>query len=1192
MLKIAIGSARLNRYLAVAAVLICVYTLAGILGLPFAVKMVMTGPLAEKLKRRVAVHKVEINPYNLSMRIFGLSVLDPDGERFVAADEIHVNGQFSSLFKGGAVIRRLKIKSPYVRIVRTGTNTFNFSDIGGGEGSDSGHPAVIPGFRLRDMEIIGGTIRIEDRVADQRHEMAGIRFSLPFISSFPVDAKADAQPRFSATINGAALDLSGVLRPFAADRRALIGIDIKDLDVRHYLPYISAVPQTLVDSGIIALRLTVSYGEKAGRPIYLSASGPVDFSRWRILDPSGRPVLEIPRASVELSPSNLLARQLKIARVACASPAIEVIRSETGSLNLLSLMPPAEASPAPKEDPAGASPPQALTLNVEAVRVEAARISFTDRTVDEHFQTILEPVDVSMDRFTLQGEHPADLAVSLRTEKGEIVEIDSRVTIQPLSAEGILKWNGILPAKYSPYYRDRIRFDVTDGTIGGQAAFRVQMPEGTSGPDLQLSETAVTIQSLKLTENGETDPFAAIPELSVQGASLDMNGQQIRIGSLASKDGALACRRFPDGTLNFQKLVPGHREATHPGEGETEKTPAKPWQVTADTIRFEDYRFAFEDLATEEPVRIALDRIVVTAEPLTMNHGEKSRFTARMRWNERGNIAVTGDATVTPVAATVAVEASDVDIRSLQPYFTDKLRVTVIDGGFFAKGELDLTAGTNGTPNLRWRGETQVNRFAAVDKKAAEDFIRWGSLFMDGMDIGLTPLKVHIGRVALSDYYSGLVVHSDGTVNITTVFDWGASGAPKDAATQSEKTDTALPDIRVGNVTVQNGSLRFTDLLTQPNFRTEIHELGGRISGLSSQADSRAEVVLSGIQENTAPLEIKGQIQPFTEERFADLKLSFKNIGLSPFSTYSGRYIGYLIEKGKLHMDLAYELKGSKLDAKNLIVLDQLTLGDRVESPDATSLPVAFAISLLKDRSGKIEIDLPVAGDVKDPEFKIGKIVLRVIVNLITKIVTSPFAALGSLFGGGEELSYVVFPPGGTEMTDPGKKKLDALGKALYERPSLQLEIRGEVDPVEDLEQLGRQRFDLLVKAEKRKASAAAGGAVAALESLEILPEEYPQYLKAAYDASDIPKPRDPSGKIRELTPEEMEKLMRANVRIGADDLRLLAHERASRIRDYLVGEDREPPIDPERIFILEPEADFGPGSEGNKNSRVTFTLK
>jgi len=318
-----------------------------------------------------------------------------------------------------------------------------------------------------------------------------------------------------------------------------------------------------------------------------------------------------------------------------------------------------------------------------------------------------------------------------------------------------------------------------------------------------------------------------------------------------------------------------------------------------------------------------------------------------------------------------------------------------------------------------------------------------------------------------------------------------------------------------------------------------------------------------------------------------------QGIELSPLSPYSGKYVGYGIEKGKLSFKVKYKLDNRKLAADNKIILNQLTFGEKVESPDATKLPVLLAVALLKDRNGVIDVDLPISGSLDDPQFSVGGLVLKIIFNIISKAVTAPFALLGSMFGGGsgEELSYVEFDYGRAKLTQAAEAKLKTLATAMNNRPALKLDISGRVDPVNDPEGLKKVSIERKVKAQKMKELVRQGKAPKSVDDVRIEKDEYPRYLKAAYGEESFPKPRNIIGLAKDLPVAEMEKLMLQHTKVTDEALRELANQRAQAVKDYLLASGQVPA---DRLFIVAAK----PGQTGEKNkivakvSRVDFSLK
>jgi len=330
-------------------------------------------------------------------------------------------------------------------------------------------------------------------------------------------------------------------------------------------------------------------------------------------------------------------------------------------------------------------------------------------------------------------------------------------------------------------------------------------------------------------------------------------------------------------------------------------------------------------------------------------------------------------------------------------------------------------------------------------------------------------------------------------------------------------------------------------------------------------------------------------VNPFAINPYLDLKAEVKDIELEPFTPYSEKYAGYGIEKGKLSFTVHYTIENRKLEAENRLLLDQLTFGEKVESPTATKLPVLLAVALLKDRNGVIDLNLPIGGSLDDPEFSVGGVILHVLLNLIAKAATSPFALLGAAFGGGEELSYVEFQPGLATLDDAAIDKLSKVGKALNDRPGLKLDVSGRADPVADREGLKRSLLERAVKAQKVKDLVEKGESAPSLNQVTVEPSEYEQYLTRAYKEAKFPKPRNIIGLIKDLPVPEMEKLIITNTEINDEDLLRLAAERAEAVRAYLITTAKVPG---DRIFLVSPKIEAGKGGGKGSGSRVEFYLK
>ena len=543
------------------------------------------------------------------------------------------------------------------------------------------------------------------------------------------------------------------------------------------------------------------------------------------------------------------------------------------------------------------------------------------------------------------------------------------------------------------------------------------------------------------------------------------------------------------------------------------------------------------------------------------------------------------------------LKANALPIGPMQPYYTEKVKILLTGGAISAEGNVSLDAPKGKPVRAGFRGEVSVNDFSSLDKALEEDFLKFATLHFGGVEVRYNPTSVAIREISLTDFYSRIIVNPDGTLNVQGIV--AKEGAGKDNAARTPSPAAATPadnatqapavPVRIDTVTLQGGAVNFSDKFIKPNYSASLVEIGGRVSGLSSEASRLADIDLRGKLENSAPLEIVGKINPLANDLFLDLKVDFRDMDLSPLSPYSGRFAGYGIQKGKLTLSLKYHIEKRKLDSENKVFLDQFTFGDAVDSPDATKLPVRLAVALLKDRSGEIHLDLPVTGSIDDPKFSVWGVVWQIVRNLLVKAATSPFALLGAIFGGGEELSYLEFDPGSSVIPASGTAKLGNLVKVLTERPALKLDIEGHADIEKDREGMRQLLFRRKVAARKLADLVKTGQPAAALDNVRVEPAEYPKYLAQAYKLEKFPKPRNFIGMAKDLPVPEMEKLMLTHTQVTDDDLRQLAMERANHVRDRLVAEGK---VEPGRVFLVEPKTLPPERKEKLRDSRVDFRIK
>ena len=808
-------------------------------------------------------------------------------------------------------------------------------------------------------------------------------------------------------------------------------------------------------------------------------------------------------------------------------------------------------------------------------------------------------IEIGIDNLSTAKDKKAKAHLSLQTESKESVKLESDFSINPLLSEGVLELGKIQLKKYSPYYSQSVLFDVREGGLDLSTKYMFRKTE--KEPEIRLAELSADLTALKLRKRDEKDDLLNIPLISLRNTSVDLTKKEVEIGAVSTQKGIVKIKRNSEGKLNIQGLL---AESGTSGENPGKTKKGQEMLVRLKDISVDRYTVKMEDSTTQEPVNLIAERIKFRGANLSTAKNSKGRASLSFMLNKKGSVATKGSVSMNPPSANMNLHVKGVEIGPFQSYFTDRFKITITQGDIDLNGTVFAGYSKDGIMKASYKGEASVQNFTSLVKANAEEFLKWKSLYFGGMDAAYNPLSVNIAQVALTDFYSRIIINKDGSINLQQVMQEKGGGeiqktpetpqekpvaiaAKPPAATPAQKSAKL---IKVETVTFQGGTINFSDNHIQPHYASNFLEIGGKVSGLSSEENKFADVNLRGKLENYAPLEITGKINPLRDDLYVDLNIDFKDMDLSPLTPYSGRYLGYTIQKGVLSLNLHYLIVKKKLDSQNKILLNQFTLGDSVESPQATKLPVKLAIALLKNRDGVIDLNLPVSGNIDDPKFSMGRIIIKILVNLLTKAATSPFALLGAIFrGGGDQLSYVEFDYGSYDLSEQAIKKLDSLIKALFDRPGLTLEIEGHVDVEKDREGLRQYIFNKKIKAQKLKDLIKEGQPAVPVDKVTIGKEEYAKYLKMAYKAEKFPKPRTWLGFTKSLPVPEMEKLMLTHIEIKDDDLRQLASRRALAVKDYLLKSGK---VTADRIFLVEPKSLAPEKKEKLKNSRVDFRLK
>jgi hypothetical protein len=792
------------------------------------------------------------------------------------------------------------------------------------------------------------------------------------------------------------------------------------------------------------------------------------------------------------------------------------------------------------------------------------------------------------------------------------IELDAQVGSTPLSvrASGTDREAqasvslGELPLSLAAPYVAQHLVPPLDGSLQGELTLDWRAAAGAEAGVLRIEATKARLAALRL--GAPRAPLARLQQLDVTGAQVDLIGRQVSVARIELIAPELAVSRRADGRWMFEDWLRSAGAPATPSAASPGGTGAAAWGLVLADVQLDDGRVRFTDETPAQPVALVVQGLsarVQNLQPLA-ERAPEAPLQLRLR------VAAAGAAGQPPTAARDAgrvalegrlqlpgrgvgpgvrgrLQVERLPLHALVPYAAERLNLELLRADASVRGDVAFSLAEAG-PTLELAMDAALEDLRAHSLEPSEELLTWSSLQLRGLRVRSAPgqaVSVQVAETVLSDYFARVLIDEQGRINLQGL----VKPAPETQAAAGTGVDSApAPDIRVGPISLVNGQVRFSDRFIRPNYTANLSELTGSLSAFSStppapgQPLALADLSLKGRAEGTAQLDISGQINPLATPLAMDIKGQVRDLELPPLSPYSAKYAGYGIERGKLSVDVRYRIEpDGKLEASNQIVLNQLSFGER-DSNSAANLPVKLAVALLADRNGVIDINLPVSGSLNDPQFRLGPIIVRLIFNLIGKAITAPFSLIASAFsGGGADASQVAFDPGRATLDDADRRQLEAVAKALDNRPALRLTIVGHADLESERGGWQRARLDALLQAEKRRRLARAGAAIPPDVAVETAERE--ALLREAYRRADIPKPRNFIGIAKDIPLQEMEALLLAAQVPGEEAMRELAVARAVAVKDFLLGLQ----LGEDRMFLGAPRTQAAAGEAARARAEL-----
>ena len=909
-----------------------------------------------------------------------------------------------------------------------------------------------------------------------------------------------------------------------------------------------------------------------------------------VIGEPGKEQVGFERLYANLQIDSLWTKALHLSDIELDKPKTEILFGKDGKLNLLGLfkLPASEPTPA---DP-NAKP---FPLRVERIKLAGGYVHFEDARPSEPIEFLYDKLDFELKNLSTLPDDNADMTLVAAGPAGGQIDWTGNFSLTPIASEGKLKVTDGQMKVWWPYVRDALPLALENGVLNLSTDYKLNLAKET---ELLLSNVAVSVAPFAINAP-DGRPLVKLERLDVSDTTVDLAKQQVVVGKIRSNKLETWAALEADGQLDWQKLFASQpskaavkakaEPAATPAAADSPKPeptpPGKPWQVLLKDVQLRNYQVHLADRKAQPAVALEVGPLNLDLQNFDSLNG--SPFTLKLDTGvgKQGKVTADGQVNLAPVSARLKVQTKDIDLRVAQSYITPFIRLELRSGMLGS----DLAVDLKSTDPLAFSvtGRAQVDQLHTLDTLKTRDFLKWQQLVLEGLNYQHGD-SLSIDKVNLFQPYVRFMINDDRTTNVDDLLipQPPDSGAKTAAAKPAAGKDKPM-GIHIGGIAINDGSANFADFSLTPNFATAVQELNGAIGTIDSRQAKPATVDVKGKVDRYAPVTIKGAVNPFDPMASLDIATSFKRVELTTLTPYSGKFAGYRIRKGRLNLDLHYLITKGQLKAENKVVVEQLQLGEKVDSPDATSLPLKLAIALLKDVDGKISIELPVTGDLNNPQFSVMPIVWQTLRNLIVKAAAAPFKMIGGLISGGgsEDLGTVSFAPGSSDLSKDAEASLVKLSGALKERPALRLEIEGTAAQSSDGPLIAEQRLEREYQYNYYKMLQRRGDKVPAQASLLQVPDgEKGPLLEGIYRTR---LKTQPPAEWKDLGKEERTAKMRADVIKfwSSSDvlLRQLGQERASSIKDYLVDKGQ---LADDRVYFI--DANLG---EAESDGRVVTQM-
>jgi len=1053
--------------------LLVTYSLVGFFATPLILKSQLKSVIEQELNANITIKSIYFNPFSFRLIVDEIMLRDLEQKHLLSFESLDINLEPSSLYKPAIHIKSLLLQRPKVTLVYEKDKTINLASLLKSKEQkqqSNTSQSVMPRILLDKISIASGCLDYEDYTNETPFEFSfqNIGFNLKDIDTKSF-SKRDSTIRFYTSLgDGGFLDI----------KSQLLGLEPFEI------------------KGSVDFEASKLYSQWKYFQDYLNlevADGKVDFKAkyyFNLDDLNATTIdeVELYADMLRIKPKNRhqdilnlehfvvsgvtikpMLQDIQVKNLALESLHLRVKRQKDGVFDWSEYIKTSFASSVSDKETQTKDANESKPWNavVDEIALEKIKLNFLDEKVEPSVETKLNEFNLHVKNLNLAGLDALTYELDLRLNDEFVCSSSGEVKHKILDIKSQTKCSKLDIVRFKPYIDEAANDALSLYDLNLKSAifgFDANLSVLSQDDEMQISikDANLNLSSFLLYKTSTDEKLLEFEDFSVDSVVFESKTKELNIKKTKLDGLNIFASMHKDASLNLEGLVEVKTSKEDSKPKTKQKNSETNFRVKLEHFALSDAGVSFTDESLKPVLKTKLENINANAYNIDSKEKSWLKYDVSAKLNNKGRISTIGELRHTPLKQRSELKLSKVSLKEFSPYLQRMAHLELRDAYLNIDSKIEYEK-RDDKPDLRVYGGLGVSELFINDSRDGSTLLSFNKMQLNSFEYEMKPDRVYINELDLDGFYVKAIIDKKKVLNFSGLLKQNKEKNQEVKTVDAKdinQSDESKFDFKIMKINVASGSAKFEDLSLPLEFKTDIHDLNGVVYAISNKDSEISYVDISGEVDKYGSTKLSGSVDSANPKGYLDLDFNFRNLELNALSGYSANFAGYKIDEGKLFLDLGYKIVDSNLLGKNSVIIKKIKLGKKIEDENVTTLPLGFAIALLEDSDGIIDIDMPVEGNVDSPDFKYGAMVLKTFTNLIVRAVASPFRFLGSMLGiDGAKLEYIEFEAGLATLLPPEREKLDSILKIMFKRPKISLKITPQYDEMQDSFLLKREKL-------------------------------------------------------------------------------------------------------------------------------------